>query len=111
MTETHLSEPSTETHAHLSPDSELEFENAAHLSDEPLSAFENAAHLLGSRPSVSSARMAYQHARLNCFVPHAQRHQLDALTNEWDCTLTEAVRRVLEMGFYEIMHSDQVLSE
>lgn len=68
-------------------------------------AFESAARVLGN------ARSAYERARINCFVPPAHRHQLDALTNEWDCTLTEVVRRLLADSLSRIMQADQVPSE
>jgi len=49
---------------------------------------------------------AYQKARLSVFVNPAHRHQLDALADEWDVPLTEAVRRVLGSGLQNIMHAD-----
>jgi hypothetical protein len=49
---------------------------------------------------------AYQKARLSVFVNPAHRHQLDALADEWDVPLTEAVRRVLSSGLRSIMHRD-----
>ena len=51
-----------------------------------------------------SARSEYERARVNVPIIPAQRQQLDVLTNEWDCTLTEAVRLVIEIGLRQIMH-------
>jgi len=48
----------------------------------------------------------YQKARVNVFVNPAHRHQLDALADEWDVPLTEAVRRVLSSGLQNIMQAD-----
>lgn len=69
-------------------DSSLEFGNLT-----------RAARILGGQ-----TRSEYERSRLNVPIIPAQRQQLDALTNEWDCTLTEAVRLVIEIGLRQIMH-------
>lgn len=45
----------------------------------------------------------YQRARLNFFIEPSQRHQLDALSVEWNCTLTEVLRRIINRGMRGIM--------
>jgi hypothetical protein len=100
--ESSVSEPT-----HLLNDPESSGFESTHLSQDSGWDFGNAAHLLGGRPDVSAARTAYQRARVNCFIPPAHRQQLDELTNEWNCPLTEAVRRVLALGLSQIMQADQ----
>ena len=53
---------------------------------------------------VSSSK--YQRARVNLFIPSPERQQLDQLAAEWDCSLVEAARRVIDMGLKGIMQAD-----
>jgi hypothetical protein len=45
-----------------------------------------------------------QRERINIRIAANQAHQLHALSNEWNVTLVEALRRVLDVGLSGIMH-------
>jgi len=61
-------------------------------------------HVPNPAKHVSSS--SYQRARVNLFIQHPQRQQLDQLAREWNCPLVEAARRVLNRGLRGIMHGD-----
>lgn len=87
-TSTRVPEPTESAPENSARDSSLEFGNLT-----------RAARILGGQ-----TRSEYERARVNVPIIPAQRQQLDVLANEWDCTLTEAVRRVLDDGLSRIMH-------
>jgi len=49
---------------------------------------------------------SYQRARVNVFIPHPERQQLDQLAREWSCPLVEVVRRVIGLGLRGIMQAE-----
>jgi hypothetical protein len=59
-----------------------------------------------SAVTANHVSSSYQKARINVFVNPSIRHQLDALSGEWDVPVTEALRRVLARGLQDIMHGD-----
>lgn len=87
-TSTRVPEPIESAPEISARDSSLEFGNLT-----------RAARILGGQ-----TRSEYERSRLNVPIIPAQRQQLDVLANEWDCTLTEAVRLVIEIGLRRIMH-------
>ena len=87
-TSTRVPEPTESAPEISARDSSLEFGNLT-----------RAARILGGQ-----TRSEYERSRLNVPIIPAQRQQLDVLANEWDCTLTEAVRLVIEIGLRRIMH-------
>jgi hypothetical protein len=58
------------------------------------------------RPAKPVSSPSYQRGRVNVFIPHPQRQQLDALAGEWNCPLVETVRRVLDRGLRGVMQAD-----
>jgi hypothetical protein len=66
----------------------------------------NSISTLAPRTAKHVSSSSYQRARVNLFIPHAERQQLNALSAEWDLPLVETARRVIHLGLSGIMHGD-----
>ena len=97
------SRPRVEDLTHASSDSGLQAENLTHAPAEPKRKAERPAQAPRSGQGVLTN---YQRSRLNVFIAPTHRQQIDALSGEWNCPLTEAVRRVLGLGLSQIMQAD-----